>query len=196
MFAVNDIFKSFGDKSVLNGASLDVSGETVALMGASGSGKTTLLRIVAGLEKADGGDVYIEGRTAVVFAEPRLFPNVRVLENVVCVADPKTPKAESVAAAREILGELLLFDALNAYPSELSSGMAARVALARALMVDADNYLLDEPFGALDDAVRETVVSAVKKRLEGKSVLLITHSESDAKALASRTLILSEGKIR
>lgn len=195
MFTLYDIFKSFGDKSVLCGASLEVSGETVALMGASGSGKTTLLRIAAGLEKADGGDVYIEGKTAVVFAEPRLFPNARVLENVACVADVNTPKAENIAAAREILEELLLSDALDAYPSELSSGMAARVALARALIYDADNYLLDEPFGALDDAVRETVISAVKKRLKGKSVLLITHSESDAKALAARTLVLSEGKI-
>ena len=195
MFELKDVSKSFGEKSVLRGIYLKADGETVALMGESGSGKTTAMRIIAGLEKADGGEVIADGKTAVVFAEPRLFENASVIENITCVMERTMSKEEKNRLALELLDELLMSDAAYMYPSELSSGMAARVSIARALASGADNFLLDEPFGALDDAVREKVTAVAKDRLKGKSVLLITHSEGDAKALASRTLILSDGKI-
>jgi len=195
MFELKDVYKSFGDKRVLDGVSVKADGETVALMGESGSGKTTAMRIIAGLEKADGGEINVEGKTAVVFAEPRLFESASVIENITCVMDRTMPKDEKKRLAEELLAAFGLDDAAHMYPNELSSGMAARVSLARALASGADNFLFDEPFGALDEAVRGKVISAVKERLKGKSVLLITHSDSDAKAMTKQTLTLTGGKI-
>lgn len=194
MLKLKNVYKSFDQKSVLAGASLEIDGETVALMGESGSGKTTVLRILASLEAADGGEATASGKTAVVFAEPRLFENADVLENVVCVMSGDEPKTEKTRRAEEILASLGLCDALRSKPTELSSGMAARVAIARALAYDADNYLLDEPFGALDEKTKTTAEEYVLKALSGKSVLLITHSEDEA-ALCDGVLLLENGKI-
>ena len=194
MLKMTEVFKSFDQKRVLCGASIEADGKTVALMGGSGSGKTTVLRILSSLEMADGGEVFVDGKTAVVFAEPRLFDSVSVTENVAAVMDKSVPKAERTRRAEEILSSLGLGDEIRSKPSELSSGMAARVSLARALAFDADNYLLDEPFKALDEETKKQVARYVLESLKNKSVIMITHSEAEA-SLCDEIFILEDGKI-
>lgn len=195
MIEVKDVSKSFGDKNVLCGASLGVTGECAALMGESGCGKTTLLRVIASLEKVDAGDVNVLGKTAVAFAEPRLFEHFRVIDNVTCVMPRENGKAKNEKRARELLRSLLPDGAEKQYPRELSSGMAARVSLARALAFDAENILLDEPLRALDEETKGAVIEVLKKEIFGKSVIIVTHSESDADALGARKYLLVDGKI-
>lgn len=193
MLEMKNVEKSFSGKAVLRGATLASNGETVALMGESGSGKTTVLRILASLEKADAGQTCVTGKTAVVFAEPRLFENKTVLENITCVMDGK--KAENERRARELLLCVGLDGTETKRAGELSSGMAARVSICRALAANADNYLFDEPFKALDEGSRENVMIFLKKELDGKSAVLITHDKKDADFLCSKTYHLGNGTI-
>ena len=193
MLEAVSVYKSYGEKRVLCGASIKADGNSIALMGASGSGKTTMLRILSRLENADSGDVITSGKTAVVFAEPRLF-DVAALENVCCVMDRAIPKPEKEILAKEILEKMGLADALDLRPSELSSGMAARVSLARAIAFDAENYLLDEPFRALDGETSEKVKKYVFDTLKDKSVIMVTHDDDDAR-LCDAVMTIREGVI-
>lgn len=195
MLEIKDVFKAFGDKEVLRGASICADGEAVALMGESGSGKTTILRILAGLEKADGGEVSVTGKTAVSFAEPRLFDGVRVIDNVTCVMPKENGRLSNEKRARELLKSLLLERAENMYPRELSSGMAARVSLCRALAYGADNIILDEPLRALDEETKAAAIEVLRRELCGKSTIMITHDGGDAMALCKRVFLLADGKI-
>ena len=196
MLEIKDVFKSFGEKKVLGGVSLKVDGEAVALMGESGGGKTTILRIIADLEKADGGEIIKTGKTAVAFAEPRLFDNVRVIDNVTCVMPKENGRQQNEKRARELLDSLLLGGAEHLYPRELSSGMAARVSLCRALAYGAENIVLDEPLRTLDEETKGAVIDVLKREFDGKSVIMITHDGADAMALCKRTVVLADGKIR
>lgn len=192
MLKLDHVGKSFSGKRVLSDVSLLIPNRTAAsLSGMSGSGKTTLLRIAAGLEKPDCGTVSADGRIAVVFAEPRLFDSVSVLENVTCVMSGS--KKENEAKAEELLAALKLENAVQLSPRELSSGMAARVSVARALAYDADIYLLDEPFKSLDEKIKYDVMTYLKFFFEGKTVLLVTHDDSEAKFLAAHRFYLADG---
>ena len=191
MIEVNGLSKKYGDKVVLDKVSLKNTCKAIALMGESGTGKTTLIRILAGLEKEDEGAVLVEGKTAVSFAEPRLFDSFSVLENVTCVMGGE--KSANEARAKEILEKLGIGNAVVLYPTELSSGMAARVSIARALAYDADNFLFDEPFRALDDESRFDVISYLKNELAGKTVVMITHNLSDATAFCDEIYKLDKG---
>jgi len=145
---------------VLNDLSLTIrSGESLAIVGASGSGKTTLLRILAGLEDADGGDVVIDGRRvqgvgterAVIFQEPRLLPWLSVLDNIGFGLETRgLSREEARLVARRYVDLVGLKGFETAYPRQLSGGMAQRVGIARALAVQPEILLLDEPLGALD----------------------------------------------
>ena len=184
MLKLSDITKSFGERCVLSGVSLSLEkGDVAVLSGISGGGKTTLLRIVAGLEKADSGFVEKDGTVAVVFAEARLFPSVSVLENVTCVM--RGDKRENAKRAEKLLSMLGLSDAKDLYPREISSGMAARVSIARALAYDADIYLLDEPLKSLDEALKMQVMQDLKEFFKTKAVLIISHDEAEAEMLAT-----------
>lgn len=184
MLKLSDITKSFGERCVLSGVSLSLEkGDVAVLSGMSGGGKTTLLRIAAGLEKADSGSVEKDGTVAVVFAEARLFPSVSVLENVTCVM--RGDKRENVKRAEKLLSMLGLSDAKDLYPREISSGMAARVSIARALAYDADIYLLDEPLKSLDEALKMQVMQDLKEFFKTKAVLIISHDEAEAEMLAT-----------
>jgi ABC-type nitrate/sulfonate/bicarbonate transport system ATPase subunit len=189
-----DVTKSFGEKQVLSGVSLHLErGDIAVLSGMSGGGKTTLLRIAAGLEKADCGTVERGGRLAVVFAEARLFPSATVLENVMAVM--RGDKKENEKRAKEILTSFGLADAFSLYPREVSSGMAARVSLARALAFDADIYLLDEPFKSLDEVLKMQVMGDMKVFFGEKAVLIISHDEAEAEAMATKRYKLTDGKL-
>ena len=184
MLKLSDITKSFGERCVLSGVSLSLEkGDVAVLSGISGGGKTTLLRIAAGLEKADSGSAEKDGTVAVVFAEARLFPSVSVLENVTCVM--RGDKRENAKRAEKLLSMLGLSDAKDLYPREISSGMAARVSIARALAYDADIYLLDEPLKSLDEALKMQVMQDLKEFFKTKAVLIISHDEAEAEMLAT-----------
>ena len=195
MLKLSKIEKSFGQKKVLNGVSLSLDkGDIAMLYGMSGCGKTTLLRIAADLEKADKGKTERHGKIAVVFAEARLFPTATVLENITLVMREDKQTAKRKAA--EILKAFGLSDVEKLYPHELSTGMAARVSLARAVAYDADIYLMDEPFKSLDGEIKTRVIEYLKTFLKEKATLIISHDEAEADAMGGRIYRMAEGRLQ
>ena len=192
MLKLSMINKSFGEKKVLSDISLSLKkGERVMLFGASGCGKTTLLRIAAGLEKQDGGTVERNGKIAVVFAEPRLFPTVTVLENITAVM--RTDKKTAKKKAKEILASFGLEGSETLYPDELSTGMAARVSLARAVAYDADIYLMDEPFKSLDAGIKGDVIASLNPFFAQKAVMIISHDRAEADMVRADSYLMENG---
>lgn len=169
---------SYGNKTVLHEASFQIeNGEHVAIQGASGCGKTTLLRLVLGLEKPEFGTVTVTApRMSVLFQEDRLLPYLSVAKNCELFAADKT-------SVRPMLRSLALETVSDALPSALSGGMARRAALARALCRGGELYLLDEPFNGLDGENAERCAEEILRATEGKTLLVITHHESEAELL-------------
>jgi ABC-type nitrate/sulfonate/bicarbonate transport system ATPase subunit len=171
------------------------NGEVVALVGPSGCGKTTLLRIIVGLDRDFAGSVQLppHGRLGVVFQEPRLLP-WRTVEANVRLAAPQASE-ETLGALFATLG---LTEHRRHYPSELSVGLARRVALARAFAVQPELLVLDEPFVSLDSALavrlRAELVELVSRR--PVTTLLVTHDVDEAAALADRLILLSPSPAR
>ena len=180
MLKLTNISHSYGDHPVLQSVSLTVlPGQRVALMGPSGCGKTTLLRIALGLVKPGGGTVENTfAKTAVVFQEPRLLPWRTALENVNAVLSDGPATLEQ---ARKYLSQLGLEASADKYPRELSGGMQQRVAIARGLALEGDLLVLDEPFKAMDDALRQSVMAQVAKT--DAAIVLVTHDVAEAAAL-------------
>ncbi len=191
---------------VLSDVNLNIrSGESLAIVGASGSGKTTLLRILAGLDSADGGEVLIDGKAvrgvgaerAVIFQEPRLLPWLTVLENVAFGLDTSgVGREEAKSRARRYVQLVGLQSFENAYPRQLSGGMAQRVGIARALAVQPEILLLDEPLGALDAMTKISMQQELTRiwRDEDVTTILVTHDLEEAIYLADRILILPREK--
>ena len=193
MLELNEISLRFGDKRVLDGCTLRLrAGEHIALMGPSGCGKTTLLRIALSLQGPDGGTVQCTaGQVAAVFQEPRLLPWRTAAENVNLVL---SDREETLPEARAWLRRLDLKDAGDLYPAELSGGMQQRVSIARALAASPMLLALDEPFKAMDSALRERVMGLTAERVKDTALLLATHSEEEAEALGCRVLRYQDGK--
>lgn len=172
---------SYGDKAIFDKASFSFPKRGfTALTGASGSGKTTLLRLICGL--ADGAVLNGIERNdiSVVFQEPRLFPTFSALENASVAGDADE--------ARELLIRFGMSDALEKKPSELSGGMRGRVAVVRALCSKRRFILLDEPFRALDEEMRETVFSAIREKTEGG--IIVTHDYGSVKEQCAALITL------
>lgn len=188
MLKLTNISHSYDGRPVLKNVSLTLlPGQRIALMGPSGVGKTTLLRIAMGLIAPDSGSVENGfSKTAVVFQEPRLLPWRTALENVNLVLGD-TPG--TLPNARQVLERLGLGEAGEKYPGELSGGMQQRVALARAMALEGDLMILDEPFKAMDDALRQQVIAQVAKT--DAAILLVTHEESEAEVLGCEIIRLS-----
>jgi ABC-type nitrate/sulfonate/bicarbonate transport system ATPase subunit len=185
-------------RHVLRGIDLVLAaGEFVSLVGPSGSGKTTLLRIIAGLDTPDAGGVTWQAerrpRLAAVFQEPRLVPWLSVLDNLLLVSGP-----DRAARARALLAEVELTGSEDALPGQLSGGMQRRAALARALLVEPDFLMLDEPLISLDTALAERMRRLLNAywRQHRTTTLLVTHNLSEAAELSTRILILSPGEGR
>jgi len=192
---------------VLSDVNLQIrSGESLAIVGASGSGKTTLLRILAGLDNADSGEVLIDGKAvegvgterAVIFQEPRLLPWLTVLDNVAFGLDTRggISREEARSRARRYVQLVGLQSFENAYPRQLSGGMAQRVGIARALAVQPEILLLDEPLGALDAMTKIGMQQELTRiwRDEDVTTILVTHDLEEAIYLADRILILPREK--
>lgn len=161
-------------------------GERMTVMGKSGGGKSTLLSLAAGLLTPTGGRIECRAeRVACVFQEPRLFPWLSVAENLAAVL----PKPDPLAIA-SVLCDVGLADCASLYPAELSGGMKSRVSLARGLLYGGDLYLLDEPFAALDPALRRRLTGLLVARLEktGAAALLVTHDREDAVRFGGKVL--------
>ena len=177
---VLNLCKSYGEKAVLNNFSAHFNaGEISALMGPSGCGKTTLFRILLGIEKADAGEVRGLGRAVAVFQEDRLSEPLSAIKNVCLGRRGATPDE-----AKALLSALGLAEDAEKPVKELSGGMRRRVSIARALIADADTVLLDEPFSALDEETKASVMRFTQEALEGKTVVLITHDIDEARAFA------------
>ena len=185
MLKLTDISHSFADRTVLKDISLEIApGQRTALMGPSGCGKTTLLRIALGLLVPEKGRVENTfSKTAPVFQEPRLLPWRTALENVnLVLKDDRT----TLERARFWLDRLGLSDAADKYPRELSGGMQQRAAIARALAMEGDLLVLDEPFKAMDEALRESVIQLVSQT--SAAILLVTHEEKEAQMLGCQII--------
>ena len=183
---IRALTKRYGELTVLDAFSACFeAGKRTALMGRSGRGKTTLLRLLAGLERADSGEITgLPARISVVFQEDRLCEEFTAVENVK-IAAPKRTADEIVA----LLYDLLLDEEAQSKPvSSLSGGMRRRVAIARALLAEGELLLLDEPFKGLDDATRARVTAVIREMTAGRTTILVTHDETDAAALSARVV--------
>jgi sulfonate transport system ATP-binding protein len=191
---VDQVVRRFGDRVVLDHLDLTIGDEElVVLLGPSGCGKTTLLRLMAGLDRPDGGTVEVPVRRAIVFQGDRLLPWQRVLPNVTLgLYGPDAGERAGLA-----LAEVGLAGRERAWPKELSGGEAQRVALARALVSDPELVLLDEPFAALDAITRLRMHNLVRelRRQHHAAMLLVTHDVDEAIALADRIVVMGQGQI-
>jgi sulfate transport system ATP-binding protein len=207
---IENVSKQFGEFTALKDVTLEIpKGSLTALLGPSGSGKSTLLRIIAGLESPDQGSIRIDGDDVTparpqdrgigfVFQHYAAFAHMSVRENVAFgLRIRKRPKDE----VRERVDELLSLVGLTAWseqrPAQLSGGQRQRMALARALAVDPQVLLLDEPFGALDANVRAELRRWLRRLHDeqGVTTVLVTHDQEEAMEVSDRIAVMNEGQI-
>ena len=210
LLEVRNLSKSYGvnGKKIIAFQNISFTLETrefLSIVGPSGCGKSTLLRILMGLEEATEGEIIYKNKKikeanpkfAMVFQSPSLFPWLTVQENVEIVLEPLGIEPEErEAIAKKYLSIVGLDGFENAYPKELSGGMKQRVGLARALAVDPEILLMDEPFSSLDsltaDALREEVLLLWSDpSIPPDSVILVTHNIDEAVLMSDRIIILS-----
>jgi sulfate/thiosulfate transport system ATP-binding protein len=211
---IRNIHKQFGTFTALKNVNLDIaSGELLALLGPSGCGKTTLLRIIAGLESPDSGSIHFSGadttdvhvrerNVGFVFQHYALFRHMSVFENVAFGLRVKPrgqrPSDAQIKAKVTDLLKLVQLDWLaDRYPSQLSGGQRQRIALARALAVEPQVLLLDEPFGALDAKVRKELRRWLRRLHDELHVtsIFVTHDQEEALEVADRVVLMNQGVV-
>ncbi len=213
VFSVDGISRSYGTHVALSDVTLTIHrGETVVLIGPSGCGKSTLLRTLNGLITPDTGSVRFDGelvtpdasvemrrRLGYVIQDGGLFPHLTAYENVTLMARHLGRNGADTSARVTELAELTQFPtaALDRYPIEMSGGQRQRVSLMRALMLDPDVLLLDEPLGALDPLIRADLQADLKRIFEtlGKTLVLVTHDMAEAVFFADRIALMREGRV-
>ena len=215
MIEIKNLNKYFGKLHILKDIDFTINdGEIVSLIGPSGSGKSTLCRCIQGLEKAEGGEIIIDGerldpsdkekfthvreKMGFVFQHFNLFNNKSVLEN--CTLAPVTvlgkTKAEAEKTAKEYLEKVGLSDKEKEYPSKLSGGQKQRVAIARALCMNLKYMLFDEPTSALDpEMIKEVLDVMTDLASQGMTMIVVTHEMGFAKKVGNRVVFLADGSI-
>jgi sulfate transport system ATP-binding protein len=207
---VRNVSKRFGDFIALDDVSVDVhSGSLTALLGPSGGGKSTLLRIIAGLESPDSGVVEIAGADATrlppqrrnvgfVFQHYAAFKHMSVFRNIAFGLEiRKRPKPEITRRVNELLELVHLEQFADRLPSQLSGGQRQRMALARALAVEPEVLLLDEPFGALDVKVRKELRTWLRRLHDEVQVttVFVTHDQEEAMDVADNLVVIANGRV-
>lgn len=202
--------KSYGPVKSVDGVSLDVAdGELVTLLGSSGCGKTTTLRIIAGLISEDRGTVTIGGRDmsrvpswrrniGIVFQHYALFPHMTVQDNIAYGLRLRKWKAQRIRDQIDRLSQVVeIGELLARFPRELSGGQQQRVAVARALAVDPQVLLMDEPLSGLDASLRERVQYELRslQQESGTTTIYVTHDQQEAFALSDRVAVMNHGRI-
>lgn len=213
MFEVTGVSKTFGDLQALREVDLRVQPEqTTVLIGPSGCGKSTLIRLMVGLVWPDDGTVTYEGhvltpenvlslreKMGYVIQEGGLFPHLTARKNVALMANYLGWAKDRIDSRIETLATLTHFpaDGLDRFPGELSGGQQQRVGLMRALMLDPDVLLLDEPLGALDPMIRADLQSDLRSIFQtlGKTVVMVTHDMGEAGFFGDQIVLMREGKI-
>jgi spermidine/putrescine transport system ATP-binding protein len=207
---INALNKRFGRQVILEDINLSVrSGEFLTFLGPSGSGKTTLLRLLGGFERPDGGRIVLEGRDIsqlpphkrqvnTVFQNYALFPHLTVFQNIAFgLQNIGLAKAAIDRKVDQALDMVQLGDYGNRFPEQLSGGQQQRVALARALVMEPKVLLLDEPFGALDQKLRQQMQTELKalQRKVGLTFIFVTHDQEEALSLSDRIVVLNQGHL-
>jgi sulfate/thiosulfate transport system ATP-binding protein len=208
--SVTHVSKRFGTFTALDDVSVSVeAGSLTALLGPSGSGKSTLLRVIAGLERPDSGSVFIGERNVTgrppqdrgvgfVFQHYAAFKHMTVYDNIAFgLSIRKRPKAEIKQRVGQLLELVQLEGLAKRYPAQLSGGQRQRMGLARALAVDPEVLLLDEPFGALDARVRQEL-RAWLRRLHDEThttTVIVTHDQEEAMEVADEVVVMNHGRI-
>jgi phospholipid/cholesterol/gamma-HCH transport system ATP-binding protein len=214
--SVQDVYKAFGEQKVLNGVSLEVpKGETLAVLGRSGTGKSVLLRLLIGLQKPDSGSIRIHGqdisnlppqplsdlrkRIGFLFQGAALYDSLTVEENVAFPlgrhsTEPADKQQERV---RELLESVGMAEHGHKMPSEISGGMQKRVGLARAMVLQPDILLFDEPTAGLDPITAAEIGDLIveQQRKRKMTAIVVTHDIRGAKAFADRLVLLRDGKM-
>jgi osmoprotectant transport system ATP-binding protein len=213
MFALHDVLKVYAERPALGPLTLTVPpGRTTVLIGPSGCGKSTFLRLLIGLVEPDDGEVTFDGkpvaratvravrlRVGYVIQDGGLFPHLTARGNLTLMARHLGRDRDATTARVAELTDLTRFpaDGLDRYPHELSGGQRQRVGLMRALMLNPDALLLDEPLGALDPLVRADLQAELRdifRRLD-KTVVLVTHDLAEAAFFADRVVLLRAGQV-
>jgi putative spermidine/putrescine transport system ATP-binding protein len=207
---LTDLTKHYGKSAAVDRLSLAIEpGELVALLGPSGCGKTTSLRMIAGLVQPTAGEIFVNGASitrvpvhrrniGMLFQSYALFPHLTVAENVIFGLEMRGIKRRAAGLrVQEALDLVQLGDHQHKLPAQLSGGQQQRVALARALVIEPAMLLLDEPLGALDKSLRESMqveLRLLQRRL-GITTVMVTHDQDEALTLADRIVVMRAGRL-
>ncbi len=213
MIEIQGVSKAYGQNAVLQSIDLTIpAGQTTVFIGQSGCGKSTILRLIIGLIQADSGSIYFEGtrvtpevvislrrKMGYVIQEGGLFPHLTAYDNVALMARYLGWSDERIKERLNDLAELTHFpsEGLERFPVQLSGGQQQRVSLMRALMLDPDVLLLDEPLGALDPMIRADLQVDLKRIFQalGKTVVLVTHDIAEAGFFGDVITLLRDGRV-
>ena len=207
---IRNMHKSFGNNEVLKGVSLNVNkGEVIGIIGASGSGKSTMIRCIAGLETIESGEISLKGKVindssnvvgiiGMVFQNFNLFPHYNVIENITkpLTIVKKLSEEEAKRKAILLLKKVKLEEQKDQYPSTLSGGQKQRLAIARALAMDPEILVFDEPTSSLDPELAHEVFQTINNLAEeGQTMLIVTHQINALRKFSTRIVFLKDGVI-